>query len=109
MGQGVEFWRPHVAAMVRQRRTPAEYASEHALVAGTLKWWRSKLRDEFGPKAPQVPPNERFVAVRVREAQVAPPSGGVMLTVGCDVRVHLPGLPAPQWLAALAHAVSERR
>jgi len=108
MSKGAEFWRPHVAEMVRQRRTAEEYAREHALVAGTLKWWRSKLRDEFEPRQPRVSANGRFVAIQVREAQ-APALGGVTLTVGRDVRVHLPGLPAPQWVAALAHAMSETR
>lgn len=108
MSKGVEFWRPHVAEMVRQGRTVAEYAREHALVAGTLKWWRSKLRDEFEPKAARAAAGARFVAIQVREAQ-APALGGVTLTLGCDVRVHLPGLPAPQWVAALARAMSEAR
>lgn len=76
-------------------------------MASTLKWWRSKLRAEFERGSGRAVAG-RFVALQLREAPTQG-SAGVMLTVGPEVRLQLPGLPSPQWVAALAQALSEAR
>jgi hypothetical protein len=105
MRRSADFWRGHWVEMTRRECSIAEYAREHELVEGTLRWWSSKLRGEVHPKVAQ---SDRFVALQVREA--APTTtGSVTLRVGGEVRIELPGLPAPQWLAALARSLNEAR
>ncbi len=105
MRRSADFWRGHLVEMARRGCSIAEYAREHGLVEGTLRWWSSKLRGEVHPKAAA---SHRFVALQVREA--APPTtGSVTVRIGPEVRIELPGLPAPQWLAALARSLNEAR
>lgn len=106
MSKGKEFWRSHVLASGPKGTQLQEYARRHGLKIGTLRWWRSKLRDEV--VAPKVA-TSRFVAVRVAPV-VTPDHPAPVVTslgIGERLRLELPSVPSPQWLAAMDKALRE--
>lgn len=106
MSKAAEFWKSHIEALQREAVSVEAYAQTHGLKPSTLRWWRSKLRGEA--RVAQSAPPSRFVALRVSDPQPNA-SGTVTVSLGSELRVQLPGLPAPQWLAALAQAMHEVR
>lgn len=113
MSKAKAFWRAHVAASGRSGSRLASYAEEHGLNVGTLRWWRSRLRDEVsasGEDPPPPPPSSsssRFVAVSVMQRAIEPQPASATVRIGERVRVELTAMPSPQWLAQVARAVQE--
>ena len=74
----------------------------------TLRWWRSRLREEVSASTalPSSSSSSRFVAVSVMQA-VEPEPMGAIVKIGERVRVELATMPSPQWLAQVARALQE--
>ena len=102
MEMGAEFWAKHVAAAERLSLSAGSYARQHGLAVSTLYAWQRKLRADSDVQSAR--PSDKFVAVRVSDPPpVAPVACTLMLPSG--VRLSLSTLPAPEWLAALGHAL----
>ena len=53
-------WQQRVASWRASGQTADEFAAEHGLAAGTLRWWASRLKHE---RMPQEPPMVRLAQV----------------------------------------------
>lgn len=107
MNAGDSYWKSHVAAVKREAIPVSAYAKCHGLSASALYYWRSKLATAVA--APEDAPGiGKFIALRVGDIAATPGSAGYMLIVGSGVRLEMPTLPAPEWLAALGRAAGAR-
>jgi transposase-like protein len=105
-------WASHVAAIRAQGISPIAYAKQHGLVQSTLYRWLQKLQatSSNGPRARALAPSPapaKFIALRLSEPEhrVSSPSSvptHCTLTLPSGVRLEMPTLPTPQWLADLA-------
>jgi transposase-like protein len=98
------FWAEHVAAASHADISAAAYARLHGIAVKSLYYWKRKLRAEVAPVATAKPVGGKFVAVRMAEPVVAPPSSGCTLIMASGLRLEIPALPAPEWLAAVSRA-----
>ena len=99
MQAGLEFWAPHVAAMEQESVPTAEYAKRHGLALHSLYYWRQKIK--AAAQTPGLPGRRSaFVALTVGAPVPAQQPGSCTLVLGTGVRMELPALPAPEWLAA---------
>jgi hypothetical protein len=98
------FWAEHVAAANRTDMSAAAYARRHGIAVKSLYYWKRKLRAEVVPIATAKPVGDKFVAVRMVEPVVVPPSSGCTLIMTSGLRLEIPVLPAPEWLAAVGRA-----
>jgi len=103
MKSGTEFWSQHVAAAKLEATSASSYAKRHGIAVSALYYWQRKLRSPTGASA-LASQADRFVALRVAEAVIAPRPCGCSLVLGSGVRLEMAGLPAPEWLAALVRA-----
>ena len=104
MNTGRTDWHSHVAALTREAASVRTYATQHGLSVSALYYWRQKLQ-----AAPAVAgPHEggKFIALRVDEPVTG--SGFYTVSLGSGVRLEMPTLPPPEWLAALARATGAR-
>jgi len=97
MENTTEFWTQHVAAIRQEGIAVTVYAKRHDLSLASLYYWRQKLLVVGIEAAPSA--HGKFVAVRI--AQAAPPSGACTLILPSGLRLEMPALPAPAWLATL--------
>ena len=106
MRQGAEFWKAHVQAQRQRGQSRVAYAAEHGLSVQSLGWWARKLKAREAAAASAV--SSEFVALRLGPSGA--PGAAERCTVRCgDVELEMASLPAPQWLAGLAHAFGQRR
>jgi hypothetical protein len=105
MQAGLEFWAPHVAAMEQESVATAVYAKRHGLALHSLYYWRHKIKTAAAQASGSPDRGNAFVALRFEEPVVAQQPSGCTVTLAEGVRVELPTLPAPEWLAALVRAV----
>ncbi|MDL2357274.1 MAG: transposase, partial [Pseudomonadota bacterium] len=96
MENTTEFWKQHVAAIRQEGVAVTVYAKRHCLSLASLYYWRQKLQEVDGGATPSA--HGKFVDVRIAEA--APPSGACTLILPSGLRLEMPALPAPTWLAA---------
>ena len=101
----MEFWAAHVAAVQREGVSVSSYAKRHDISLASLYYWRRKLKASAGIGA--VASTGKFVALRMADA--APSDCRCILVLASGLRVELPALPAPAWLAALEQARSGAR
>ena len=108
MSKAEAFWRAHVAASGGSGSRLASYAEEHGLKVSTLRWWRSRLRDDVSAltASTSTSSSSRFVAVSVMQA-VGPDPIGATVKIGEQVRVELATMPSPHWLAQIARVLQE--
>ena len=108
MSKAEAFWRSHVVASGRSGSRLASYAEEHGLNVSTLRWWRSRLREEVSAStaSPSPSSSSRFVAVSVRQA-VEPEPMRATVKIGERVHVELAAMPSPHWLAQVVRALQE--
>lgn len=114
--KGAAYWSQQLAAIEATGLSTAEYARREGLSINQIHKWRTRLRN--GPVGvtqstavgmrPAVT-RSRFVALHVREAEghasaIGPSPAGIQVFAG-RVRLELPALPAPQWVAALSWAL----
>jgi hypothetical protein len=109
MQSGLEFWAPHVTAMEQESVATAVYAKRHGLALHSLYYWRHKIKSAAAQTAGAPERSSAFVALTVSEPVVMQPPGSCTLVLGAGVRVELPALPAPEWLAALGRAMHGER
>lgn len=101
-------WAGHVAAIKAQGISATDYARQHGLAISTLYRWQHKLqRTSTGISKPDklatpAPPS-KFIALRMSEPQslIPPPPTHCTLILTGGMRLEMPILPAPQWLAEL--------
>ena len=105
MRAGLEFWAPHIAAMEQESLPTTEYAKHHGLAVHSLYYWRQKIKTAAAQTSGSPERSSAFVALSVSEGVSAQQPGGCTLVLGTGVRVELPALPAPEWLAALGRAM----
>lgn len=98
---GADFWARHVAAARGESVSMGAYARQHGLAVSTLYYWQRKLREMAAPLPSR--PSASFVEVRVADSPLST-TGSCTLMLGSGVRLSLPCLPAPEWLAALVRA-----
>ena len=108
MQAGLEFWAPHVAAIEQESVPTAEYAKRHGLALHSLYYWRQKIKAAAQTSGSPERSNA-FVALTISEPVPAQQPGSCTLVLGSGVRVELPALPAPEWLAALGRAMQGAR
>ncbi|MGS0755183.1 IS66 family insertion sequence element accessory protein TnpA [Roseateles sp. GG27B] len=113
-------WQGHIEAIKAQGISIGAYALLHGPSRAALYRWQSKLRataaqaaaarTEAEPAVAAKPPG-KFLALRVME----PHGGTVQLPAHCTLllpggmRLELPALPDPQWLAALGWRLQGER
>lgn len=95
--QKEDFWRSHVEAMQRSGASASAYAQEHAISDKSLSYWRRKLREADSADTQHTRAAD-FIALRV--PTVTPSACILVLATG--LRLEMPAMPAPQWLAAVA-------
>ena len=103
MRRGEEFWKAHVQAQRQCGQSRVAYAAEHGLSVQSLGWWARKLKaTEASAAAPE------FVALRLAPGDAGAAQRRCVVRAGA-LELELPGLPSPQWLAGLAHALDRSR
>jgi hypothetical protein len=109
MQAGLEFWAPHVAAIEQESVATAVYAKRHGLALHSLYYWRQKIKTAAAQTSGSPERSGAFVALTISEPVISQPPGSCTLVLGAGVRVELPALPAPEWLAALGRAMQGAR
>ena len=100
MTAGTAFWMGHVATIEREGIAASKYARQHGLSVTALRYWCRKLRASAMEVAPQA---SQFLALSVAQRGDGAPQPGCILVLA-GVRLEMPTLPPPAWLAAVALA-----
>lgn len=115
-GPGQAWWETHLDAIEREGIGTKAYAQREGLPVSSLYYWRRRLKvQKSNTPQPDKPASEpvarQFVPVRLGDGGYAAAAGSVghyVLTLGEGLRLELPGLPSPQWLAQVRQALAER-
>ena len=99
------LWAEHVAAAKREGGSTRAYAQRHGISQTALYYWQRKLR--AGPAVGASDQASKFVTLHVADA--ASRSSGCTLVLPSGMRLEMPALPAPEWLAALGRAAQGAR
>lgn len=100
MTAGTAFWMGHVATIERDGIAASKYARQHGLSVTALRYWCRKLR---ASAMEVVPPASQFLTLSVAQpGERSIQSGCILVLAG--VRLEMPTLPPPEWLAAVALA-----
>ena len=96
-------WESHIETLNREATPVRAYAARHSLSLSSLYYWRQKLKaaDEAGAHD-----GGKFIALRVDQPSAG--NGVFTVSLGSGVRLEMPTLPPPEWLAALACAAGAR-
>lgn len=109
-------WSGHIEAIKTQGISTRAYAKCHDVSLSALYYWQRKLKP-----APQVhtkaeplaatKQSNKFVALRIDEPQRAAPPAPThcTLVLAGGVRLEMPALPSPQWLADLGRCTQGAR
>lgn len=98
------FWMAHIAAIEEEGVATSAYAKRHGLALKSLYYWHRKVRLAAVPTSPQA-----FVALRVSEPMADSASMACVLVLACGLRLEMPALPSPVWLAALSRSAQGAR
>lgn len=101
---GLAFWQKHVAAAKLEEGSASAYAKRHGISAKSLYYWRRKLNLPTESRS-DVCQASQFVALRVADKVTWQRSSNYTLVLASGMRLEMAALPAPEWLANLAHAV----
>ena len=101
MKVGAEFWAAHVAAIKQEAISASAYAKRHGISLAAVYYWQRKSK-AAGQRATASKAG-KFLALRVAAVN-APRSTGCTLILSSGMRLEMPALPAPEWLAALESA-----
>lgn len=113
MKMAKHYWSSHVAAVQAQAITTRAYAKRHGLALSTLYYWQRKVQsattdcaNSEGVAASRHPSKFVALAVTVSEPDYAvpQPATGCTLVLAGGMRLEMPALPDPQWLAALGRS-----
>ena len=104
-----EIWTAHVAAIKQGGISARAYAQQHDISLASLYYWKRKLKVESAKAevAPQAA--SKFVALRLPAATLAPRPTSCTLILASGLRLEMPALPAPEWLAAVGRALQDAR
>lgn len=112
-GPGQAWWESHLGAIAREGIGTKAYAQREGLPVSSLYYWRRRLKAQgpaVQPPTQNPPPALRqrlFVPVAMGDCEDAGHGAGdYVLTLGNGLRLELPGLPSPQWLARVSQAFS---
>ena len=100
---GTEFWVAHVAAAKLEAISASEYARRHGLSVAALYYWQRKLKS-IAEKS-EAGQASKFVELRVAAERPTP----CTLVLPSGLHLEISVLPAPEWLAALGHALQGAR
>ncbi len=101
MGMKAEFWMAHVAAAKLEAMPTSRYAKNNGLSVSALYYWQQKLKSKAD--LCKTEPASKFVALRVADAAAGQ---RCILALPSGLQLSMSSLPTPEWLAALARAVS---
>ena len=108
MKKAKQDWASHVAAIKAQGISTTDYARRHGLAKSTLYRWQRKLQRASSqiakPDNVRAPAPSKFIALRMSEPQRIMPTEPThcTLVLSGGMRLEMPTLPAPQWLAQLS-------
>ncbi len=100
MTAGTAFWMGHVATIERDGIAASKYARQHGLSVTALRYWCRKLRASAMEVAP---PASQFLTLSVAQPGERPIQSGYVLVLA-GVRLEMPALPPPEWMASVALA-----
>lgn len=109
-------WSSHIEAIRTQGISTRAYAKRHDLALSALYYWQRKLKSVPPVQTKAEPlaatkPSAKFVALRIDEPQRAtrpvPPHCTLVLAGG--LRLEMPALPSPQWLADVGRCAQGAR
>lgn len=115
-GPGQAWWETHLNAIAREGIGTKAYAQREGLPVSSLYYWRRRLKGRrLRAPAPEkraaAPVARQFVPVRLGATSGVDHHGVAnryVLTLGDDLRLELPDLPSPQWLAQVREALAEQ-
>ncbi len=104
-----EVWSAHVAAIKQGSISVRAYAQQHDISLASLYYWQRKLK--VASAKPEVAPQavSKFVALRLPAATLTPRPTSCTLILASGLRLEMPALPAPEWLAAVGRALQDAR
>ncbi len=106
------WWRAHLVAIEREGISTKAYGQREGVSVAQLYAWRKRLKEQGRRAAAKSLPPNQFVALQVESArvQVSPslPSPCALVITG-SMRLELPDLPSPQWLAELDTRLRQER
>lgn len=113
-GPGQAWWEMHINAIVSEGIGIKAYAQREGLPASSLYYWRRRFKALNQQTQPPVKPavtaaQRRFVPVSMGATAAADHAGATdryVLALGDGLRLELPGLPSPQWLAQVRQALA---
>lgn len=102
-------WSNHIEAIKTQAISTRAYAKRHGIALSALYYWQRKLKSALpvatkaGPVA-VAKPSSKFVVLRINEPEQLMPAAPThcTLVLAGGMRLEIPALPSPQWLADLA-------
>ena len=101
-------WSSHIEAIKTQGISTRVYAKRHDLVLSSLYYWQRKLRSAPAVHTKAEPlaatkQSAKFVALRIGEPEGVVPQACThcTLVLAGGMRLEMPALPSPQWLADL--------
>jgi len=109
-------WPSHIEAITIQGISTRAYAKRHDLALSALYYWQRKLKSAPPVQTKTEPlgatkQSAKFVALRINEPQRAPqpaPTHCTLVLAG-GMRLEMPVLPSPQWLADVGRYVQGAR
>ena len=103
------IWTAHLAAIKQGSISVRAYAQQHDISLASLYYWRRKLKLAAGKAEAAPQPGSKFVALRLPAATLAPRPASCTLILASGLRLEMPALPAPEWLAAVGRALQDAR
>ncbi len=104
-----ETWTAHVAAIKQGSISARAYAQEHGISLASLYYWKRKLKVASAKSDPTPQAVSKFVALRLPVVPLVPRPASCTLILASGLRLEMPELPAPEWLAAVGRALQEAR
>ena len=114
MENKAEFRAKHVAAAKLDPVSMVAYAKRHGISISSLRYWSHSLNCESAAEAAAeavgVEPLAagKFIALQIKDAPVAPVPTCCTLELS-GIKLTMVSLPAPEWVAALGHAMQGAR
>ena len=103
------YWETHLEAITSEGIGTKAYAERERIAVSSLYYWRRRLRAQChgpqqGTKSAGTTATRLFVPVNMN-AESGSAAGRYVLSLGAGLRLELPGLPSPQWLAQVSQAL----
>ncbi len=94
----------HVTAAKLESCSTSEYARRQGFAVSALYYWQRKLNSKSVER--EAGRTRQFMAPRVADAVTVPYPANCVLALPSGLALSMSALPAPEWLAAFARAVS---